>query len=55
EQPTPARCISGFEAQTYCEAQGMRLPTPEEWDANLTPLPATPGQVGGGPPGEQAA
>lgn len=29
----PARCISAIEAKLVCEAQGKRLPTPEEWDA----------------------
>jgi len=33
--PAPARCISGHEAQLYCEARGMRLPTRKEWSAAL--------------------
>lgn len=35
----PARCVSGVEARHYCEALGMRLPTPAEWDAALGKVP----------------
>lgn len=33
-----ALCISGIEAQRYCEGRGMRLPTPDEWRAALGAL-----------------
>ena len=28
----PANCIYWIDATLYCEAQGLRLPTPEEWE-----------------------
>jgi hypothetical protein len=45
----PARCVSGVEARHYCEALGMRLPTPAEWDAALGNVPL-PGSGLGKPP-----
>ena len=30
-----ARCVSAVEARLYCEGLGLRLPTPEEWDAAM--------------------
>jgi tRNA A-37 threonylcarbamoyl transferase component Bud32 len=31
----PARCVTAIEARLYCEANGKRLPTPEEWERAL--------------------
>jgi serine/threonine-protein kinase len=31
----PARCVTAIEARLYCEANGKRLPTAEEWDRAL--------------------
>ncbi len=28
---SPARCVTAIEAKLYCESNGKRLPTPEEW------------------------
>ena len=30
-QASPARCVTAIEAKLYCESNGKRLPTPEEW------------------------
>jgi len=37
----PALCISGIEAQLFCESRRMRLPTPAQWEAALSTLSPT--------------
>ncbi|MBW2277089.1 MAG: protein kinase, partial [Deltaproteobacteria bacterium] len=34
-QAEPARCVTAIEARLYCEVNGKRLPTPEEWEFAL--------------------
>jgi len=51
----PARCVTAIEARLCCEARGMRLPTPDEWDAALAAASPTAEPDGGlsrGPFGE---
>jgi class 3 adenylate cyclase len=33
------RCITAIEARLYCERMGLRLPTPEEWEAEISKVP----------------
>ena len=34
-QAEPAACVTAIEARLFCEANGKRLPTPEEWERAL--------------------
>lgn len=36
QEATYAVCVTAIEARLYCESLGLRLPTPEEWDAGLS-------------------
>jgi len=42
DEGEPGVCLTGIEARLYCEGLGLRLPSPEEWDAALAGEPAEP-------------
>jgi formylglycine-generating enzyme required for sulfatase activity len=42
---SPARCITAIEARLYCESNGKRLPTPEEWTHAMDAEPGLRGDA----------
>jgi len=40
---SPARCITAIEAKLYCESNGKRLPSPEEWEHAMEAEPGLRG------------
>jgi hypothetical protein len=43
-EASPAVCVTAVEARLYCDAIGLRLPTPAEWEAALGDVPIEAGE-----------